>query len=124
MLPKNIKENNFKRQRIRIKDFNYTGYYAYFVTICTFDKQRYFVDGDLINNIINYMKEESEYIGFKIYAYCFMPDHLHLILISDEGASLVKCIKSFKQKTEFYFKKKYGKQLWQKSYFDHVIRRN
>lgn len=112
-----------KRTRIRIKDFRYTGSYAYFITICAFDKQTYFTDNDVINSLLRDLKEEADRFRFSIYAYCFMPDHLHLLLIGDEESDLIKFIKIFKQKTGYYFKRHFGKPLWQRSFFDHVIRK-
>ncbi|MEE8638646.1 MAG: transposase [Candidatus Margulisiibacteriota bacterium] len=113
----------FKRKRIRIKDFNYMGSYVYFITICTFDKQIYFKDAEIVGKLLCNLKQEADRFFCSIYAYCFMPDHLHLLLIGDEEANLMKCIKIFKQKSGYYFKQRFGKQLWQRSFFDHVLRK-
>jgi len=115
--------NKFKRKRIRIKEFDYKGAFIYFITICTFNKQEYFKDSGTINNLIYYLKQESAQFNYSIYAYCFMLNHLHLLLIGDEGSDLIKFIKMFKQKSGFYFKKRFGKLLWQRSFFDHVLRK-
>ena len=48
-----------------------------------------------------------------------MPDHLHLLLETDQCIDFVK---SFKQKTSYAFKQESGKTLWQKSYYDHILR--
>ena len=113
----------FKRKHNRIKDFPYTGVFAYFITICTCKKQLYFNDAAIVNNIILTLKSEAERSDFDIYAYCFMPDHLHLLLIDREGSGLTGFIKTFKQKSGYYFKQGTGLILWQKSYYDHVIRK-
>jgi putative transposase len=113
----------FKRKRIRIKDFDYKGSHAYFITICTFDKQPYFISSQIVENHITHLKKEAAELNLSIYAYCFMPDHLHLLLIGNEDSDLMKFIKIFKQKSGYNFKQQYGKQLWQRSFFDHVIRK-
>lgn len=112
-----------ERKRIRIKNFNYTGAYAYFVTICAFEKQNYFKDAEIINNLLFCLKQETDSFQFSIFAYCIMPNHLHLLLVGDEDSNLVNFVKIFKQKTGYYFKQKYKKRLWQKSFFDHVLRK-
>ena len=117
------KELEFKRKRTRVKYFNYTGCSAYFVTICAFDKQPRFKDSALIKELINLLKQEAEKHDFKIYAYCFMPDHLHLLLIGDDKSSLVNFIKIFKQKSGYTYKQRFKENLWQRSFYDHVVRK-
>jgi putative transposase len=52
-----------------------------------------------------------------------MPDHLHLLLVGEEYSPLTRFMKLFKQKSSFIFKKSHGDPLWQKSYYDHVLRK-
>ena len=52
-----------------------------------------------------------------------MPDHLHLILIGGENSNLITCLKIFKQITGYYFRQNYKKALWQKSFYERVIRK-
>lgn len=113
----------FKRKRNRVKYFDYTGSFAYFITICTYEKQAYFNNVDIVNSLLNILKQETDKFDFSAYAYCFMPDHLHLLLVGSEGSDLVKFLKAFKQKTGYYFKGRFGKPLWQKSFYDHVLRK-
>jgi REP element-mobilizing transposase RayT len=51
-----------------------------------------------------------------------MPDHLHLLVLSTGSYSVVDFIRDFKQLTGFEFKKRTGRNLWQKSYHDHIPR--
>ena len=60
--------------------------------------------------------------GMAILAFVFMPDHLHLLVQGREGASLPRFMKRFKQLTAFWFKQQFGESLWQKGYYDHVLR--
>jgi len=115
--------NNFKK-RIRLKSFDYEGNYRYFITICTYEKKPIFLDNSLIAWLIDILKNESEKFGFKVWVYCFMPDHLHL-LIEGKGnnSNLKKYISSFKQKTGFYYKQKTHDQLWQINFYEHVLRK-
>ena len=65
----------------------------------------------------------SEKNGFLVWAYCFMPDHLHLLIEGTRKSSdLKRSISEFKQSTGYSFKRKNGKKLWQESYYDHVLR--
>lgn len=55
-------------------------------------------------------------------AYCFMPDHLHLLVEGDEEADLIKFIREFKQLTAYSYKNVAGHKLWQRSFYDRVLR--
>ncbi|MFH1362176.1 MAG: transposase [bacterium] len=111
-------------KRPRVKDFLYKGQYAYFITICTNLKKSVFVSKEAFELVYGYLLDTSKEFNFGIYAYCFMPDHLHLLLVAeDETADLNGFIKTFKQKSAFYFKKEFGEKLWQPSFYDHVLRK-
>ena len=60
---------------------------------------------------------------FLLHAWCVMPDHLHLLV---KGATLDADLRDFifrfKQQTAFQFAKRFGNRLWQKNYYDHVVR--
>jgi REP element-mobilizing transposase RayT len=60
-----------------------------------------------------------------IQAYCFMPDHLHLLVSgTQETSECLKFIYGFKQRSAFTFKQSTGKKLWQHKPYDHILRRN
>jgi REP element-mobilizing transposase RayT len=65
-----------------------------------------------------------------------MPDHLHFLVSTEEGNDLVSFVKSFKQKTGYWFRNRSAAgglkaspttargrpALWQRSYHDHILR--
>ena len=119
-----MKENLIERKSsLRLKGFNYTGNYAYLVTCCTNKKKHYFQSKNITESMIKVLKETSSQFSFNVYAYCFMPDHLHILIIGSENSSLHGFMKIFKQKSSFFFKKFSKDILWQRSYHDHVLRK-
>jgi len=110
-------------KRPRLRDFSYYGSFAYFITICTHQKSSYFRNKQAINIIFPILQQVSVQFKFTILAYCFMPDHLHLLLAGDENSSLQNFVKIFKQESGFYFKQTCNVPLWQPSYYDHVLRK-
>jgi REP element-mobilizing transposase RayT len=56
-------------------------------------------------------------------AYCFMPDHLHLLVVVSEGVWLQEFVWQFKQRSGYALKKATGVFAWQISYYDHVLRK-
>jgi putative transposase len=111
-----------------LKDFDYRGYYHYFVTICTDRKKNFFVKNNhLIKKIIEVLDQTGKKQFFTVWAYCFMPDHLHILV---EGinvhSDLKKFMKDFKQRTGYWFtheESNTGNKLWQPGYYEHVLRK-
>ncbi len=110
-------------KRPRLKDFPYKGSYAYFVTISTGKKSSYFKEPEAVSLITAILREDANRYKFLVYAYCFMPDHLHLLLVGGADSHLGRFIKVFKHRSGFQFKQRYGINLWQPSYYDHVLRK-
>ena len=52
------------------------------------------------------MKTKSDAFGFAVWAFCFMPEHIHFLLEgTSHGSDLKKFISSYKQHTAFHYKK-------------------
>jgi REP-associated tyrosine transposase len=61
--------------------------------------------------------------AFAVDAYCWMPDHTHLLLEATSAESdLCRLMNTWKQVTGYAHKQATGKQLWQTGYYDHVLR--
>jgi len=116
------KEIKYKK-RTRLKNFDYKGCYRYFITMCTFDKKNIFYSDLLISWMIGVLKKISDRTSFKVWVYCFMPDHLHLLIEGvDDNSDMKQFVSLFKQHTGFYYQKKFGEKLWQTNYYEHVLR--
>jgi putative transposase len=112
------------RKRIHLKDFSYKGFYCYFITICASNRDPVFTNKIVVDYIIKILRSLAESYKYSVWAYCFMPEHLHLLLEGhSETSDLKRFISMFKQKTGFWYKRSYGKPLWQINYYEHVLRR-
>ncbi len=112
----------WRRKRNRLDREAYQGPFAFFVTATTSERQRAFVHADVVERCRLALEETALQRGFSLLAYCFMPDHLHLLLEGSDGTDLAAFMKAFKQRTSFEHKQRTGQALWQKSFFDHIIR--
>ena len=111
-------------KRPRLKDFDYIGTYAYFLTILTKDHTAYFKEAEVIYSLIDILIETARSERFDVLAYCFMPDHFHLLVIGkDDKSNLKKFISLFKQKSGYWLKKSNNENLWHRSYYDHILRK-
>ena len=101
----------------------YAGKHHYFLTFCTNRKTRFFEDSSKVELVRTQFLRAASDGQFALTAYCFMPEHVHLIA-SDlaEHADVKKFIARAKQYSGFHFKKEFGAALWQRYGFDHVIR--
>ena len=106
----------------RLSCFDYAGSYAYSITCATYKKRPYFSDKAVVDTILPVLSRCGTRNGFGIYTYCFMPNHLHMLLVGEEKSSLHRFMKVFKQESSFAFKRGYKNSLWQRSYYDRVLR--
>lgn len=112
-------------KRPRLHDFDYRGEYTYFITISTKNKAERFCEPVIVAALIDALKDTADVEQFAVDAYCFMPDHIHLILRGlHERAVLARFIRRFKQMSGYWFKKRHGVSLWQASFYDHVLRKD
>ena len=118
-----IKNKFPQRKNPRLKDFDYSLPYAYFITICTKDKINFFKNNTIAREIIDCLISEKKRLNLSIYAYCLMPNHLHLLLSpSTSKKSVSDFIGGFKSKsTRLAWKNKITK-LWQNRFYDHILR--
>ena len=59
---------------------------------------------------------------FAVLAYCFMPDHLHLLVEgTSEASDLLAFAHAVKQRTAYRYRRTHGDALWQKGYYEHVV---
>jgi|SRR5688572_26025637 len=101
----------------------YAGKHHYFLTFCTSNREPTFLHGANVLLVRTQILRAAREERFEVLAYCFMPDHLHLIASGrGESADAKMFIKMSKQYSGYYFKKKAGFQLWQRYGFERVIR--
>jgi putative transposase len=117
----NLSEKIRRRLRPRFPGFDYIGAYYYFITICCFNDLPKFAKSWDYDRMLTYLRQTSERHHIRVLIYCFMPDHLHLLLESSENTDMVEFIRLFKQLTSYDYKKRTGLKLWQDSFYDSVL---
>ena len=137
-----------KRKSIRLKDYDYSQDGAYFITICTHNKEC--ILGEIVGNgldhsenvnpicsmklncygeiVENELKNISEHFSYiTIDKYVIMPNHIHAIILIDNDyktersrpfPTLSTVIGLYKSGVS----RKSETQIWQKSFHDHIIR--
>ena len=119
------------RKHNRLENFDYSKNGAYFITICVKDRKRILCDivgddahivpkkyGTIVEKYIRNVPEIKKYI--------IMPDHIHMIVQIENGSMrastptnrISNIVRSIKTLTT----KEIGNPIFQRSYYDHVIR--
>jgi putative transposase len=106
-----------------LKGFSYIGLHRYSLTFCTEGRRRLFTDAAAIDLVVQQLLRAANEHAFAVIAYCFMPDHLHLLIegTSDDSDGR-RFIKAFKQYSGYYYSQKWHETLWQRYGFEHVLR--
>ena len=141
-----------KRKPTRLKNFDYNAIGGYFITLCTEDRRQILsrivgVDvgmtcghsGDPKNTELlpygivadKYIKQMSDfYENITVEQYVIMPNHIHLLLfVCDDGSPRTSTptkqtsfVSHFVSTFKRFCKKEYGENIWQRGFYDHVIR--
>jgi len=89
-------------------------------------KQITFIEEEDFAKYLDLLRHYKREYGFKLYGYCLMPNHVHLILEVKNGIDLSKIMQGLNQAYTLWFNKKYEKvgHLWQGRYKSMVIQKN
>ena len=142
---------DMERKPNRIEDYDYSQNGAYFITICTQDRKRILSKitvgtgvldcpqvqllkhGEIADKYICQLHDF--YANISVDRYVIMPDHIHILMSIQEGQSrtpvptgeikidsknstVSKFVSTFKR----FCNKEYGENIWQRSFYDHIIR--
>jgi putative transposase len=109
----------------RFKGFDYTGLHQYLLTICTYRRYPIFQETTFALPASEQLRECSEQYSFGVIAYCFMPDHVHVLAGGErDDADFREFVRVWKQRTAFHAKRELHVKLWQRSFHEHVLRKD
>ena len=140
-------KKKFRRRSIRLPEYDYSRAGAYFITICSFNKELNFgrvIDGKMIlseiGKIVKDFIEEipNHFENVFLDEYMVMPNHIHIIIsivgiqnfesLRNEYQKIIpksigSIVRSYKASvTKWCKENEYKKFKWQRNYFEHVIR--
>ena len=120
-----MKSDVKRRKKIRLPRQTYSKPNLIFsVTICTKDRRPVFLNEEWANKTIEALKSGPFGKYTQCYAYCLMPDHLHL-QISPRDGNLIDLISGWKSYTANFLRKSGLKgSCWQRGFYDHVLRKD
>jgi len=127
------------RRTIRLRDYDYSQAGAYFVTVCTYQRECIFggvIDAEMRCNAIGQIVVDTwrslppRFAGLVLDEFVVMPNHLHGVLHLGDGAASVRVvlgavIRAFKSQSAIAANRllqRPGQPLWQRNYFERVVR--
>ena len=126
------------RKPLRIPNYDYSQNNVYFLTLCTANRMPVFwrkpfdissgIPLSPIGTIVQTCIEQIplQYDSITIEKYCIMPDHIHLLLFVGSSANgrpmVAPTVSRVVQQFKGFVTKQVGQPIWQKSFYDHIIR--
>ena len=108
-----------------LRDFDYIGFYYYFLTWCCDHRQPLFTQPNQVDLVRGQFLRAEQETGFANIAYCFMPDHVHKVMKACSPTSdASQDIKLAKQYSGDYYAKSFKRRVWQRYDYDRVARRD
>ena len=147
-----MKDNLPKRKNIRLREYDYSEPGAYFITICTKNKEKIFWSGELDVQKFEWklvgahcvlphglplsqagiiveqalQKWNETYDNVYLSSYIIMPNHLHLMVVIQHGeGGSTQCSPTVSRMVKLFKEsvtKQFGEKIWQVSFYDHIIR--
>lgn len=113
----------FRRKRNRLLRPVYIGRQSHFITSCAEGRQKILTEPHLALSLIDLLRTIAAEQVFKVYAYCVMPDHLHIeVYGTHDSCDLAQFVRVFKGRATPIARRLGFPEPWQKGYFDHVLR--
>ena len=112
------------RKKTRLNPEAYRENRVYLITICAHDGNDVFGNKQIADLVIDRLHISVSAHELRLFAYCLMPDRLHMLVGNETGADILEFVSVFKKKTSFLAAKKFRRKLWQTGFHDRILRRD
>jgi putative transposase len=107
----------------RLPHWSYRGCSRYSLTLCTFDRRCCFTEPGLVRDVLLQFLQCADAADFEVLAYCFMPDHLHLVAGGTTPTSDLRAfVATAKQNSAHASRRWIRGRLWQRGYYERILR--
>jgi putative transposase len=93
------------------------------IIIGTDKKEPYFNNHEYAEVFTDLIIKTSEEKNNRLYAYCVMPDHIHILIESSGNCSIVEYIRLVKGRFSAHCRNKRWDVKLQRSFYDHLLRK-
>jgi REP element-mobilizing transposase RayT len=92
------------------------------ITTCTSGRQPVLPSGSMPGIIDAGLRAASEGVPVELFVWCLMPDHFHALVAPDKEGNVVDWVRRFKGRVAADARQQGLRNLWQRSFHDHVVR--
>ena len=111
-----------QRKRIRLPSETYRQGHVFSLTIATHDRYMWFERHEELAQVVQEtIIATAAERGSLLFAWCIMPEHLHTLVQDDDAVDFVRLIKG--RSVPAARRCERSRKLWQRSFFDHGLRR-
>ncbi|HTY57718.1 MAG TPA: hypothetical protein VMF59_02835 [Bacteroidota bacterium] len=104
--------------------FNYRGMHRYLITLLAHPSCTSLGEKETVIPTLDVLRASCHAHFFEVYAYCFLPDRLVLLVRGKEESSDMKVfLTAFRKDSESAHGLRGGKHLWSKKYQERVLRK-
>lgn len=101
----------------------YRGLKVVSITACVYNRISFFTTPERFTVCEGILLDALKQFECAAEVYLFMPDHAHLLLRGEsQTADVLRAVKLLKQKSGFWLSRNHAFVLWQKDYYDHILR--
>ena len=113
------------KDRPRLAPTDYVGAVAGLLTFCTSERHRAFVSKDNVERTLAQFLRAGVQTHVALIAYCFMPDHVHLVVqTTDVAGDVARFARLAKQYAGYAHTQQVGGRLWQPGWHDRLLRKS
>jgi putative transposase len=107
----------------RLTGHSYTGVSLYFLTFCVRQRRHVFRSEQTFSETLTQIRQAASDERFALLAYCFMPDHAHLLVEGvAEDSNLRRFVTVAKRRSGAVYARVANSPLWQEGYYERVLR--
>jgi putative transposase len=111
------------KHALHLADFDYRGRHRYSVTWCCDGRKSLFNKADVVDLALAQILRACAPSRMCVPAYCFMPDHLHLLVEgTEDDANARRFFTLAKQFSGYMHSQTYRSKLWQRYGWERVLR--
>ncbi len=103
--------------------FSYLGAYRYHLTLCADARRPVFRSATTVDLAREQVLRAAKQLKFAVVVYCFMPDHVHLLVEGlTAGSDCRRFLTLAKQYSGFSHRVRFKERLWQRFSHERVLR--
>ena len=114
----------WNRRRIRLAPEEYARTSAVcFITIAVQNRQPVFGKSNVAAAAVEVLQNHAAATGVRVYGYCVMPEHIHLVLSPSAACAITAFVRQYKNLTQrAAWSLGVKGAFWQKRFWDHFLR--